>query len=49
MKVAIKSISLRDDLWREFLKQAENEERSASAIIRQLIRGYLDKMKKKGG
>jgi metal-responsive CopG/Arc/MetJ family transcriptional regulator len=43
----IKSFSIREDLWQELQRQAEREERSASAILRDLIRRYLQQQKKR--
>ena len=43
----IKSFSIREDLWQELQRQAEQEERSASAILRDLIRRYLQQQKKR--
>ena len=45
--MSIKAISISDALWNEFLEQARREERPASQIIRELVRGYLAKAKKK--
>jgi len=45
--MAIKSFSISDALWEELLEQARREEKSASVIIRDLIKEYLRKAKKK--
>ena len=47
--MSIKAISISDELWQKLLNQARLEEKSASVIIRELIRGYLAKVKKKEG
>ena len=45
------NIVMSDELWNELQQQAIKEEISASAIIRRLVREYLEtiKQKKKGG
>jgi predicted CopG family antitoxin len=47
--MSIKAISISDELWQELLNRARLEEKSASVIIRDLIKGYLAKVKKKEG
>ena len=36
------SISIEKDIWNEMKKIAKTEDRSASGIVRQLIRGYIN-------
>ena len=45
------NIVMSDELWNELQSQAAKEEISASAIIRRLVREYLEQVKqrKKGG
>ena len=45
--MSIKAISISDELWNELLNRARVEEKSASVIIRDLIKGYLAKAKRK--
>ena len=50
-KMGTPNIVMSDELWNELQQQAIKEEISASAIIRRLVREYLEsiKQKKKGG
>jgi hypothetical protein len=45
------NIVMSDELWNDLQQQAAKEEISASAIIRRLVREYLEQVKqrKKGG
>jgi len=43
------NIVMSDELWGELQAQAVKEEISASAIIRRLVREYLEREKKKKG
>jgi hypothetical protein len=45
--MTIKSFSISDALWEKLLEQARREEKSASVIIRDLIKEYLRKAKRK--
>jgi len=45
--MTIKSFSISDVLWEKLLEQARREEKSASVIIRDLIKEYLRKAKRK--
>jgi hypothetical protein len=50
-KMGTPNIVMSDELWNELQQQAAKEELSASAIIRRLVREYLERVKekKKGG
>jgi hypothetical protein len=50
-KMGTPNIVMSDELWNELQQQAIKEEISASAIIRRLVREYLEtiRQKKKGG
>ena len=45
--MTIKSFSISDALWEKLLEQARREEKSASVIIRDLIKEYLRKAKRR--
>jgi metal-responsive CopG/Arc/MetJ family transcriptional regulator len=46
-KMSTPNIVMSDEMWAELEQQAQKEEISASAIIRRLVREYLDKVKRK--
>ena len=43
------NIVMSDELWNQLQQQAAKEEISASAIIRRLVREYLESIKQKKG
>lgn len=43
------NIVMSSEMWNELRQRAAEEEQSASAVIRRLVREYLAKVKKKGG
>ncbi len=47
--MSIKAISISDELWQSLLEHARSEEKSASVIIRDLIKAYLARVKRKEG
>jgi metal-responsive CopG/Arc/MetJ family transcriptional regulator len=46
-KMGTPNIVMSDELWNELREQAAKEEISASAIIRRLVREYLQQVKQK--
>lgn len=45
--MAIKTISISESLWEEMLNLARRQEKPASMIIRDLIKGYVARAKRK--
>jgi metal-responsive CopG/Arc/MetJ family transcriptional regulator len=48
-KMGTPNIVMSDELWDQLQQQAAKEEISASAIIRRLVREYLESIKQKKG
>jgi metal-responsive CopG/Arc/MetJ family transcriptional regulator len=48
-KMGTPNIVMSNELWNELQQQAAREEISASAIIRRLVREYLEQVKQRKG